>query len=398
MRILVVTHTFFPVVGGAEVGIHEIYSRIGKKHEVLILAPRMGNVVNRKFGGNDQGYVESGYKVIRFNNSLKVPECFKNILWGIIPPVSFSMAVSVLLNVKRFKPDVVNFQFFKHTGLAVILLKLFTKVPVVLSLVGRHDVLCKKTPFFWRVYLKLIVSLCDRVTANSGFYLDYKTLPNLSVIPYGVDCNRFSGSLSLGKQMRERLGLKDEQKILFTVQRLAVEKRVDVTIEAMKEIAAEFPDCVLLIAGKGPEYDSLRKVAADCGVEGNVRFLGYVSRADLPAFYACCDIFVFHSLFETFGVVFAEAFASGKPVVSVNTTAIPEIIIDNYTGLLVPALDPRQFAGAVLRLLKDNELYSRISLNVRKAAVEKYNWDIIADKYNVLYLDIQKGKRKSHFC
>jgi glycosyltransferase involved in cell wall biosynthesis len=388
MKILVVTHTFLPVVGGAEVGIHEIYNRIGKKHEVYILTPVLKNTILQQYGGEDGYYKKASYKVIHFDNIFKVPKKLYKFLGGLIPPFSLSMAIATLKYVKKIKPDVVNFCFFIHTGLAIIFLKIFTKIPVVLSLVGREDTLTDKAPLFWRIYLKFIIKISNVVVSISKYNLNNYNAKNVYIIPYGTDINRFSSEAS-GPSIRQKFNLRDDQIVLFTLQRLSIEKRVDVVIKAMKHIVSEINDAILIVGGKGPEEEKLKKLTYKLGLQNNIIFAGYIPEQELPYYFSCCDLFVFHSTFETFGVVFAQAFASGKPVVSVRNTAIPEIVEDGKDGLLVDTFDSKGLAGAVLSLIKDKNLYEEMKKNVRRKAENFYDWDKIAERYEKIFIDLK---------
>lgn len=389
MKILVVTHTFLPVVGGAEIGIHEIYSRIGKKHEVYILTPKLKRNVIQQYGAEDDFFKNTSYKVIHFNNSIKVPQRLYNFLAGILPPFSLSMAFAVFKCVAKIKPDIVNFNFFIHTGLAIVFLRLLTKIPIVLSLVGREDALWEGTPLFWKIYLRFIIKIPNVVISNSKWYMANQNLKNEKIIPYGVDINKYTPWLS-GSLIRKKLGIHESQPVFFALQRLSKEKKVDVVITAMKYVLDELSDSILIIGGKGPEEDNLKKLVYNMGLQKHVIFVGYIPETDLPFFFACSDLFILHSTFETFGVVFAQAFASGKPVVSVRNSCIPEIVEDGKDGILVKTNDPEMMANAIVKLIKDRNLYNRIKENVRMKAVKFFDWDRIADKYEKVFLSLIK--------
>ncbi|MBP2681948.1 MAG: putative glycosyltransferase [Candidatus Krumholzibacteriota bacterium] len=135
------------------------------------------------------------------------------------------------------------------------------------------------------------------------------------------------------------------------------------------------------MGGKGAALEGLKSLAARLGVAGSVRFAGYVPDAELPGHYAAADVFVFHSTYETFGVVLAEAMASGKPIVSVSSTAIPEVVADGKTGLLAPPLDPDALADKVCLLLGSPAERGRLGRNARAWAEANLGWDIIAGRY-----------------
>jgi phosphatidylinositol alpha-1,6-mannosyltransferase len=210
------------------------------------------------------------------------------------------------------------------------------------------------------------------------------------VIFAGVDIDRFH-PLADGRAVRERAGAGPDDPLLVAIQRVAPEKRVDVLVRAMPSILRTHPRAVLVVGGKGSALDSLRALSAGLGVAGSVRFAGYVPDADLPAHYAAADVFVFHSTYETFGVVLAEAMAAGKPIVSVNSTAIPEVIADGRTGLLVPPLDPGALAEKVCVLLDSPAERERLGRNARAWAETNLGWDTIAGAYEAA---LEKAARR----
>jgi len=84
--------------------------------------------------------------------------------------------------------------------------------------------------------------------------------------------------------------------------------------------------------------------------------------------------------------------AAGKPVVSVRSTAITEVIDDNRNGILVEPMNPEQLATASLRLMRDAQLRARLAHNARKKAVECFDWDKIATQYEeVLAKTVARG-------
>jgi len=387
MKILVVTPTFLPVVGGAELGIHEIYSRLGEKHEVFILTPKLSKKIINNFGANEFSCEGCNYKVVRYRNWCKIPIILKNFLNGFFPPVSFSLVFAIIKFISKNKPDLINFHFLVHNGLAIFLIKFFTKIPIVINLVGRSDVIGSETPFFWRYYWRILLSIGDLVIPNSNFYLGNLQCNNIKIIPFGVDVERFSHKIR-NESIKEKLNISYKKKVLFSLQRLSLEKRVDILIRAMHFLVRDYNDVVLIIGGKGPEQQKLMQLVNDLNLRDHIIFVGYIPEHELPCFFLCCDIFVFHSTFETFGVVFAQSFASGKPVVTVNSTSIPEVVRNGEYGLIVPPLDPQALAEATKRLLLDEQLYKQISSNVLKIAMQKYDWQKIAEEFNSTFLQL----------
>jgi len=382
MRILVVTPTFLPIAGGAELGIYEIYQRLGKSHTVCILTPNLSDYLISQHGGKDMYFEEVNFEVHHFNDIFNFTKLRRKKIFGkIIFPFSLSYILAVFKQIRNFKPDVINFHYFVPSGFAIILVRMLTKIPTILSLVGRKDLLDNKISFFKKKYIQTVFKSVSCVISISRFCL-YKSArcKSVKVIPYGVDTERFSPKVN-GEEIRRKLGICNGKLVLFALQRLVKVKRVDVLIKSMKYILGVNNEVVLVVGGKGPEEFSLKNLVEELGIKDNIIFAGYIPENELPKYFAMSDIFVFYSLCETFGIVLVQAMASGKPIVSVNSTAIPEVVDNGLNGLLVEPLNSKQFAEAVIRLLNDEKLCLEYSRNGRGKAIEKYNWSSIAREY-----------------
>jgi len=120
-------------------------------------------------------------------------------------------------------------------------------------------------------------------------------------------------------------------------------------------------------------------------VDKNIIFLGKVSDEDLPKIYNMSEFLVLPSLLEGFGVVLLEAMACAKPCIATNVGAIPEIVEDGKTGLLVPPADSSALCEAMNKLLTDRKLSRELGENGRKKVEEIYSWEIIAKQTFAVY-------------
>lgn len=386
MKILVVTPTFFPIMGGAEVGISEIYRRLIQRHEVRILTPWPDKILTRDYGIEESLYHFSNEFVLRFKdrvNLKKWPGQWK--LKGIIPPFSLSTVAVSLKSVRKFKPEIVNMFYPLPTGLAAVSVERLKKTPTVLSIIGR-DIPGPNIPSLWKNYAKSV----SRAVSERIYISEYcrKALfgpdsDDGEIIPFGVDTDKFKPDLD-GSQIKKALKIPVGMTVLFALQRLDQWKRVDVIIQAMKYVLKK-KDVFLVIGGKGSEKDRLVQMTEDLGLSSRIFFTGYIKEDDLPLYYAMADLFVFHSTYETFGVALLQAMAAGIPIVTIDTTAIPELIHHNQNGILVEPLDPSGLADAVVSLLEDKGAMVRFSEESRKIIMEKYDWDCVAASYEKVF-------------
>jgi glycosyltransferase involved in cell wall biosynthesis len=386
LNILVSTPTFLPVIGGAELGIHEIYSRIGMNHNVTIVTPKVNSRSNDSPSNKD--YTKRPYNVIEFVNPLS------NVKPGLVKKLLEISSIPYIRGIYssdlRRGYDVANFHFISPHGLAAVWLKKRYRVPVVLSLVGRSDVWSDYS-FLQKVYARLSLMNASKVIPITNYCVEgYGSENNkFSVIPYGVDTRNFSPS-KRQNSVRKEMGVRANDFLVFSVQRLAPIKRVDVLIRVMARVVKTNPDIVLAIGGQGEEYDNLKNLIEELGLSKNVRLIGYISEVKLPDYYAAADVFALHSISETFGIVFAQAMSSGLPIVSIKSTCIPEVVPNNVSGLLVKPFDIIAFSKAIINLKENKNLYKKISLHNRKRALTEFDWDVIAHRYESVLMKAVK--------
>jgi len=134
-------------------------------------------------------------------------------------------------------------------------------------------------------------------------------------------------------------------RILLAVSRLTEQKGIDVAVRALASLP---DDTVLVVLGDGPERAELLRLARELGVEPRLFLLGRVP--DVAAWLRRASVFVHPARWEGFGLAVLEAMLAGLPVVATNVSALPELVVDGGTGLLVPADDARALADAIGRV------------------------------------------------
>ena len=162
---------------------------------------------------------------------------------------------------------------------------------------------------------------------------------------------------------------------LLTVGTLEPRKNLAATFRAFRRIADRWPHALYVSGSKGWKMDSALDPGP--GLRERVRFLGYAPRSLMPALYSAADVFLFPSLYEGFGIPVLEALACGTPVVSSNTSSLPEIGGD--AALYMDPLDVGGFASNIERVLSDAGLRSGM-IQRGLAHAEKFRWDEAARK------------------
>jgi glycosyltransferase involved in cell wall biosynthesis len=143
---------------------------------------------------------------------------------------------------------------------------------------------------------------------------------------------------------------------VLAVARMYPRKRLADLIEAAVVLRARIPGVEVRIVGNGPEMADLRRRRSGRNLESTVTLLGDVSRRVLAAEYVNAQCFCLPSVQEGFGIVFAEAMAAGLPVVACRVAAVPEVVLDGVTGLLVAPRRPEELAHGMETVLMNEGL------------------------------------------
>lgn len=172
-----------------------------------------------------------------------------------------------------------------------------------------------------------------------------------------------------GENLR-RLWVGDEDSVLAgVIGRLSPEKGPDVFLRAFAAAAPRAPRLRAVMVGDGPELEPSRRLAGRLGLEGRVVFAGF--RSDLAAVYRALDLLVIPSRSEGLPTVLLEAMLLGVPVVSTAVGAVPDVIEDGTTGLVVPAQDEPALAAALERLAADGALRASLAQAAGRFARER---------------------------
>jgi glycosyltransferase involved in cell wall biosynthesis len=183
----------------------------------------------------------------------------------------------------------------------------------------------------------------------------------IAVLYNGHDVDRFaSPSPAARDRIRNEFALARHVPVVGLVGRLDVaQKGQDVMIRAMSMLRARCRDAVLLLVGDGPDRTRCEALVHHLGVDEAVRFAGH--RHDIADILAAVDVAVVPSTCEeAFGFVALEAAAAGRPVVAFESGGVPEVVLHDQTGIVVPKGDTAGLSEAVARLLNDPELAKRL--------------------------------------
>lgn len=240
--------------------------------------------------------------------------------------------------------------------------------------IGAAGILVRPFSWLYKQLDRAMVRRADGLLANSHFgaaRLRAAYGRDAAVITHGADFAPPSRTQIAKVRSEHALAGKF---VWLAVNFLHPRKRIDLFLHAFAEFKTRLPDAVALVVGAGPEGAALTALAHELRLADSVRFTGFVSDKELPAYYGASDIYVHTCKNESFGLSVLEASAAGLPVVSVNEGGPREILQDNVTGLLVDAL-PGAIAQAAFTLAADAALCSRMGAAGRQRVSAMYSWE-----------------------
>ncbi|MFB6344559.1 MAG: glycosyltransferase, partial [bacterium] len=165
--------------------------------------------------------------------------------------------------------------------------------------------------------------------------------------------------------------------------RLIEQKGHSDLLRTFRDLTEEHDHVHLVVVGDGPLEDELKTLAEDYSIDDSVTFTGF--RSDVASIMQSFDAFVHPSLWEGFGLVFLEAMAVKLPVVATNVSAIPEIVVDGETGLLVPPESPDELRNALEKIVTSKDRREELGNNGYNRLTEEFSEQAMVDKHLKFY-------------
>ena len=176
----------------------------------------------------------------------------------------------------------------------------------------------------------------------------------------------------------------------FTLGGLIPQKGIQELLEGIDLLMKRLPmkerkSLVFNIGGAGEEDAKLKKFSEENDLSKNIRWLGSLTREEARYHFRNCDSFVLTSRHESFGVVYAEAMACGKPVIATKCGG-PESFINRENGILVEVGKPDQIANALEAMLRNTSSFN--SQVIRESFLSRFSSEVVVQKIETLYRDI----------
>lgn len=388
MKILMLSHAYPPVISGVSLVVQKLAREMVRRgHPTAVITA----------SDNESAYEDQdqGVTVMRVRSA-------PNPFWskGRLPLVSYDELAEI---VASFEPDVINthdsgllgvqLSRLEHEGGPVPELMTCHYLPrYVTHYVNVGDAITDVLEALtWKVSMRLINGF-DHVIfptrTQQQAFMEEGLEPPSTVVSNGLDISRYHPDGS-DNDVASRYDLPPHPRILM-VGRVAKDKKLEIPIRAMQEIASAHPAHLLLV-GRGDDRERLEEITQSLGLDNRVHFLGFVPEEDLPALYRQSDIFTIASDVEVQSIPTLQAAATGLPIVAAEAAALPELVEDSGNGRLVPPDDPSALAQAICEILDDPPRakgMGQASLQIGRQHAEERTFDA----YEALYREY--GQRR----
>lgn len=293
---------------------------------------------------------------------------------------STPISIRLPFELRRLRPDIVHL----HSPYPVGEMSSMLAVPGVRTVITYHSDVVRQR-ILLRLYgpaFKRVLRRASRILVTSKPYLDSSpwlqpVRDRCQVVPLGIDLAPFAAVH----------GRSDGKTLLF-VGRFRYYKGLQYLVQAMPML----PDARLLLVGTGPMEQRLRDQVDSLGLARRIQFVPGVTDEQLPDYYAQADVFVLPACerSEAFGLVLAEACASGLPCVSTELgTGTSYVNQDGATGLVVPPAQPAALAAACGKLLADARLRSDYGRRARERAAALFDIRRVAAEVAAVYRSLR---------
>lgn len=386
-RILIFSLSYYPnFVGGAEVAIKEITDRLGDdfKFDMVTLrfdktlpkVEKINNVTVYRVGMTSGSHVRpSSLNLIHKANKYLFP------LFGFFK-------AHELQETKVY--DVIWSMMASYNSFAALFFKkMFPAVKFLLTLQEGDPIsyIKRRALPVWYLFKKIFTK-ADAIQAISH-YLSHFALHMgarcpVVVVPNGVSVDRFNKEYTKAEldAARARLGKGESDIMLITTSRLVIKNGISQLIEALVHLPLNVK---LAILGIGPLEKTLKTQARMLEVDDRIVWLGHVSHDEMPKYLKVADIFVRTPISEGFGNSYVEAMACGIPCIATPVGGILDFIRERETGLYADVGSPESVVDAVMELVRNPDLVSKIKRQSFEMVKEKYDWDIVAEGMNSVF-------------
>lgn len=335
MRIGLFTDTYPPYINGVANSTYILRNElIARGHEVFVVTTYHGHGTHK--WNEDHTVLQLAGPELKF-------------LYGYVATSPFHMMA--IEEVRKMKLDIIHAQTEFGVGIFARICAKTMKIPLVSTYHTTYedythyvnfinsrtvDTIAKKAVAkLSRLYGDSSMAVIAPSQKTKDMLIGYHVRREITVIPTGLRLDQFSPehlNADFRRQLREQYHVKDDEKLIIYVGRLAEEKALDLVIRGFDKAIKEKSKVKLLIVGGGPDFDSLTELADSLGLAESVFLCGPHPSESVPDYYRSADAFISASLSETQGMTFIEALAAGLPLFARKDEVLEKLLLEDKTG------------------------------------------------------------------
>jgi 1,2-diacylglycerol 3-alpha-glucosyltransferase len=382
MRILMMTNTYFPIVGGLEQSVYsfsEEFKSFG--HEVLIVTPAFKEMPAEEPG------------VIRIASIRKFS--------GTIFSVNFPASRLLTHLMEEFAPDIVHSHCPFFMGDFALRLSRQHAIPLVFT----YHTMFEQYVHDWPVQNEGVKRFMVKLAAGYANFVDRVIVPcesvqeilikrgvktPMEIVPTGINLKHFSKGDGKGFRQQNQIPL--DALVIGHAGRLAAEKNLDFLVNCMVEALKKDARAHALIVGLGPSEKMIKDTFKQAGLEKRLHLTGVLHYQHLVDAYFAMDVFAFASLSETQGIVLIEAMAAGLPVVALDAPGARDMVEDSQNGRLLKEMDQQSFVDAILWVLSRSPEELQTIKQAARTTAQKYAINVSAKRMLEIYENVRSRK------
>lgn len=363
---------------------------------LMLAAPKSAHTIKWANALNERGIDIYIFGLTSFNASLfnrgieiETMEVSRKIIGKNYGSYSKLMYLKSLPRIKKaihkFKPDIVHAHLISSYGLLGALCGFR---PFIVSAWGFDVFSFPKKSRIHKNLIKFILKKSDKILSTSYFMAKETTKytsKSIEVTPFGIDTNIF-------KPQNYTSIFDKNDFVIGTIKGLEKQYGIEYLMNAFAIVRNKYSNLPLklLIVGDGSLKKSLLNLSKELKINDVTIFTGHILYNEVPRYHNMLDIYVAVSVFddESFGVAIIEAEATGKPVIISNIGGLPEVVINEQTGIVVPPRDIIRTAEAIERLILDTQLREKFGKNGREFVISHYDLNKNVDQMIGIYKDI----------
>ena len=336
-----------------------------------------------------------GLHVFGYASALKADVSLRSTAY-LVAPLAVSAGAWALHRILRgARSSLVHAHWAVPSGFIGAIGRFGTHVPLVVSLHGSDVYLAEVNPLAraaarYTFDRAAWLTACSDDLAKRAVALGANP-HRITVVPYGVDTERFSPDAGVRASLRQQHNLAEDDSVLVAAGRLVRKKGFEYLIDALPSLTERFSRLVLVVAGGGDLEEELRRQAATRGVSDHVTFLGPVKQGEVARWLAAADVVVVPSVKDDSGNVdglpnvLLEALSSATPVVATVAGGMGTVAKDGVTARIVRQGDAAALAGAISDLLQQPSTARSLGHRARAEMCRAHSWDRAAEQFEDVY-------------